>query len=133
MAKKTSASAASKAGGFDPYKVAVLVPCYNEEAAVAKVGKEFRVALPKAAIFVFDGAALGLISVGLAIPIIITFLETRTVLRLPAAVLSTGLMVLAILSFAAGLVRDTVARGRREMKLLTYLAHRAPGEERRRT
>ena len=33
---------------------------------------------------------------------------------------------------AAGLVLDTVSRGRREMKLLAYLSHRAPGEERRR-
>jgi hypothetical protein len=34
---------------------------------------------------------------------------------------------------AVGLVLDTVTRGRREVKLLAYLAHRAPGEERRRT
>ena len=52
--------------------------------------------------------------------------------RLPTAVLSTGLMVMAFLSLAAGLVLDTVSRGRREMKLLAYLSHRAPGEERRR-
>jgi glycosyltransferase involved in cell wall biosynthesis len=78
------------------------------------------------------GAALGLTSIGLAIPVVITFLETHEVPRLPTAVLSTGLMVLAFLSFAVGLVLDTVTRGRREMKLLAYLAHRAPGEERRR-
>jgi hypothetical protein len=41
-------------------------------------------------------------------------------------------MVLAFLSFSVALVLDTVTRGRREMKLLAYLAHRAPGEERRR-
>jgi len=46
-------------------------------------------------------------------------------------VLATGLMILAFLSAAIGLVLDTVTRGRREMKLLAYLAHRAPGEERR--
>ncbi|MFN3656485.1 MAG: glycosyltransferase family 2 protein [Pseudolabrys sp.] len=78
------------------------------------------------------GVALALVSVALAVPIIVTFLETHTVPRLPTAVLSTGLMVLASLSFAVGLVLDTVTRGRREMKLLAYLAHRAPGEERRR-
>ena len=32
----------------------MLVPCYNEEVAVAKVVKDFRAALPTAAIFVFD-------------------------------------------------------------------------------
>lgn len=77
------------------------------------------------------GVALAVASVGLAIPVIITFVETHTVPRLPTAVLSTGLMLMAFLSIAVGLVLDTVTRGRREMKLLAYLAHRAPGEERR--
>ncbi|HVV62809.1 MAG TPA: glycosyltransferase family 2 protein [Pseudolabrys sp.] len=79
------------------------------------------------------GVALAIVSIGLAIPIIVTYLDTGTVPRLPTAVLSTGLMLLAFLSIASGLVLDTVTRGRREMKLLAYLAHRAPGEERRRT
>jgi hypothetical protein len=52
--------------------------------------------------------------------------------RVPTAVLSTGLMLMAFLSFSVGLVLDTVTRGRREVKLLAYLRHRAPGEERRR-
>jgi glycosyltransferase involved in cell wall biosynthesis len=77
------------------------------------------------------GLALAIASVGLAVPIVITFWETGLVPRLPTAVLSMGLMVMACLSFAVGLVLDTVTRGRREMKLLAYLGHRAPGEERR--
>ncbi len=84
------------------------------------------------AFFGMIGAALALVSIGLAVPIVITFLETHTVPRLPTAVLSTGLMLMAFLSFSVGLVLDTVTRGRREMKLLAYLALRAPGEERRR-
>ena len=78
------------------------------------------------------GLALAIISIGFAIPLIATYMETGLVPRLPTAVLSTGLMILAFLSTAIGLVLDTVTRGRREMKLLAYLAHRAPGEERRR-
>jgi glycosyltransferase involved in cell wall biosynthesis len=35
-------------------KIAVLVPCYNEEAAIAKVVRDFRAALPGAAIYVYD-------------------------------------------------------------------------------
>src|ERR1700682_5240801 len=35
-------------------RVAVLVPCYNEEAAVATVVADFRKALPAAEIFVYD-------------------------------------------------------------------------------
>jgi hypothetical protein len=36
-----------------------------------------------------------------------------------------GLMILAVLSASSGLVLDTVTRGRREMKLLAYLAQPA--------
>jgi hypothetical protein len=63
----------------------------------------------------------------------VTYVETGLVPCLPTAILSTGLMILACLSGAIGLVLDTATRGRREMKLLAYLAHRAPGEERRRS
>jgi glycosyltransferase involved in cell wall biosynthesis len=85
------------------------------------------------ALFGSLGIALGFVSVGLAIPIVITYLEIGLVPRLPTAVLATGLMLVAVLSIACGLVLDTVTRGRREMKLLAYLALRAPGEERRRS
>ena len=77
------------------------------------------------------GIALAFVSVGLAVPIFITYLHEGLVPRLPTAVLSTGLMVLAFLSIACGLILDTVTRGRREAKLIAYLALRAPGEERR--
>ena len=60
-------------------------------------------------------------SVGLAIPIFVTYVQEGIVPRLPTAVLSTGLMIVAILSMSSGLVLDTVTRGRREMKLLAYL------------
>jgi glycosyltransferase involved in cell wall biosynthesis len=78
------------------------------------------------------GISLAIVSIGFALPLVVTYAETGLVPRLPTAVLSTGLMILACLSVAIGLVLDTVTRGRREMKLLAYLAHRAPGEERRR-
>ena len=84
------------------------------------------------AFFTGIGIALGIASIGFAIPIFVTYLQTGLVPRLPTAILSTGLMLLAFLSIAVGLVLDTVTRGRREMKLLAYLSHRAPGEERRR-
>ena len=78
------------------------------------------------------GLTLAFISISLAVPIFLTYLETGLVPRYPTAILSTGLMIVAVLSIAIGLVLDTVTRGRREMKLLAYLAQRAPGEERRR-
>ncbi len=79
--------------------------------------------------FTSIGLVLALISVGLAIPIVTTFLETGLVPRLPTAVLTTGLMLLAFLSAAVGLILDTVTRGRRELKLLAYLSHGLPAAE----
>src|SRR5262249_14543862 len=35
-------------------RVAVLVPCYNEEAAIGKVVRDFREALPGATVYVYD-------------------------------------------------------------------------------
>src|SRR5947199_4301057 len=35
-------------------RIAVLVPCYNEEAAIGKVVGDFRAALPDACIYVYD-------------------------------------------------------------------------------
>jgi len=84
------------------------------------------------ALFMALGISLAIASVGLAVPIIVTYFEQGVVPRLPTAVLSTGLMLLAFLSVACGLILDTVTRGRRELKLLAYLAQRAPAEERRR-
>ncbi|HTS42374.1 MAG TPA: glycosyltransferase family 2 protein [Xanthobacteraceae bacterium] len=75
------------------------------------------------------GFALAVASIGLAIPIFVTYMREGIVPRLPTAVLATGLMLLAFLSIASGLVLDTVTRGRRELKLLAYLAQRAPTED----
>jgi glycosyltransferase involved in cell wall biosynthesis len=72
--------------------------------------------------FTAIGIFLMLVSIGLVIPIIITYLEEGIVPRLPTAVLSMRLMILAVLSVSSGLVLDTVTRGRREMKLLAYLS-----------
>jgi glycosyltransferase involved in cell wall biosynthesis len=85
------------------------------------------------ALFGAIGLSLCIVSIGLAIPIVVTFMREGLVPRLPTAVLSTGLMLLGFLSIASGLVLDTVTRGRRELKLLAYLAQRAPAEERRRS
>jgi glycosyltransferase involved in cell wall biosynthesis len=71
------------------------------------------------------GALLAAVSIVLAIPIFVTYVEEGVVPRFPTAILSTGLMVLAWLAVACGLVLDTVTRGRREMKMLAYLAHKS--------
>ena len=73
------------------------------------------------------GISLAIVAVGLAIPIFVTYLQDGTVPRLPTAVLSTGLMVLAFLSIACGIILDTVTRGRREVRRLAYLSQPGPG------
>lgn len=72
----------------------------------------------------FSGFALLFAAVGLGIGVgvVAEFMETGLVPRLPSAVLATGLMLLASLSFACGMILDSVARGRREVKRLAYLA-----------
>lgn len=70
--------------------------------------------------------ALALLSVGIAIPIFIEYFQTGLVPRFPTAVLATGLGLLSFLSLTAGLILDTVTRGRREMKRLKYLEIPAP-------
>jgi glycosyltransferase involved in cell wall biosynthesis len=75
------------------------------------------------------GMSLAIMSIGLAIPIVMTYMTDGLVPRLPTAVLSTGLMVVACLAIACGLVLDTVTRGRREIKRLAYLSHRPPGND----
>lgn len=70
----------------------------------------------------FIGAAFGL-----SLDLFLTYLETGLVPRLPTAVLSTGLVLLGIVSLSCGLILDTVTRGRREVKRLAYLALKPPG------
>ena len=74
-------------------------------------------------------ALLVVLGAGLSIDLWITYLQTALVPRLPTAVLVTGLMILAALSFFTGLILDTVVRGRLEVRRLAYLALPAPGSE----
>ncbi len=75
--------------------------------------------------FAFFGTAsaiLALLALVLGIPVIVEFVRTGLVPRLPTAVLATGLMILASLSLVCGLILQTVTRGRIEMKRLNYLS-----------
>jgi hypothetical protein len=72
------------------------------------------------------GALLVIAAIVLAVPLVLTYLDTGLVPRFPTAILVTGMVIVAVLSFFAGLILDTVTRGRREMRRLAYLAHSAP-------
>ena len=72
------------------------------------------------------GALLLALAVVLAVPLVITYINTGLVPRFPTAILVTGIVVIAVLCFFAGLILDTVTRGRREMRRLYYLSLAAP-------
>ena len=72
------------------------------------------------------GALLLIVAVLLAIPLVRTYLETGLVPRFPTAILVTGIVIVAVLCFFAGLILDTVTRGRREVRRLSYLSLAAP-------
>jgi glycosyltransferase involved in cell wall biosynthesis len=76
------------------------------------------------------GAALAGLAVVLAVPLAITYAQTGLVPRFPTAILVTGLMIVAALSFMCGLILDTVVRGRREVRRLHYLSLPAVAEDR---
>jgi hypothetical protein len=77
------------------------------------------------------GVLLAITSLALAWPVLLDYLDTGLVPRFPTAILATGIMILAFLSFVTGLVLDTVTLGRREIKRLHYLNLRGPSERRR--
>jgi glycosyltransferase involved in cell wall biosynthesis len=56
-AKEDAMSSTERLGGSVSaglYDVAVLVPCHNEERTIARVVADFRTALPKATVYVYD-------------------------------------------------------------------------------
>ena len=90
------------------------------------IGTLYRVERP---VLFYGGIGLLLLVAALllAIPLVMTYLDTGLVPRVPTAILVTGMTIVAVLCLFAGLILDTVTRGRREVRRLAYLAHRAPG------
>lgn len=65
---------------------------------------------------------LFLVGVGLGIPLIVGFVHTGLVPRLPTAVLASSLVILSVLLFITGIILDGLRRSRRESARLFYLA-----------
>ncbi|MEW5728728.1 MAG: glycosyltransferase family 2 protein [Pseudomonadota bacterium] len=74
-------------------------------------------------------AVLASLAVVLAVPVVLTYMETGLVPRFPTAILATGIMILGFLALASGFILDNVKDGRRETKRLAYLQYKAPGAE----
>jgi glycosyltransferase involved in cell wall biosynthesis len=94
----------------------LIVALIKEERPLAFFGASFLV--------------LAALSMALGLPVVLEFYETGVVLRLPTAVLATGVALLASLSLLCGFVLDTVTHGRRELRRLHYLAIPSPWNER---
>jgi glycosyltransferase involved in cell wall biosynthesis len=65
---------------------------------------------------------LVLIALALGVPVIVEFTHTGLVPRFPTAILAAAIVILSFLSFACGLILDTVSRGRAETRRLAYLS-----------
>ena len=72
------------------------------------------------------GASFLALAILLSVPLVITYVNTGLVPRVPTAILVTGMSIIAVLCFFAGLILDTVTRGRREVRRLYYLSLAAP-------
>jgi len=78
------------------------------------------------AFFSIGAGLLSALSILIGSSVLVDFIETGLVPRLPSAVLAVGLMLAALLSLSCGFILDTVTRGRRELKRLVYLQLPAP-------
>ena len=108
--------------GARPEGSASKLSTYRDGWRILKtIGTLYRVERP-VLFYGIIAALLMLVAVVLTVPLLITYLETGLVPRFPTAILATGLVIVAVLSFFAGLILDTVTRGRREMRRLAYLA-----------
>lgn len=72
-------------------------------------------------LFGFVAGFLAVVALVLAYPLLVDYLATGLVPRLPTAVLATGVMLLAYLSLFSGLILANVTRSRQEAKRLRYL------------
>lgn len=72
-------------------------------------------------------AVLVMAALMMAIPVFVDYARTGLVPRFPTAILASATMLLASLSFFAGLILDSVARGRLEARRMRYLSYDAAG------
>ncbi len=78
--------------------------------------------------FAVAGLAAAVLATVLAAPVFMTYLRTGGVPRMPTLIVAVSLGMISLLSFACGLILDTVSRARLEQRRLAYLAQ--PGASR---
>ena len=71
---------------------------------------------------------LATLSLALGYPLVTEFIETGLVPRMPTGILATGIMLVAVMSMACGLILDSLCRARRELARLHYLGYSSANE-----
>ena len=66
-------------------------------------------------------AAFGIVGLILGVPVVLEFMSTGLVPRLPSAMLASALILLAFVFTTCGLILDSVARTRKELRRMWYL------------
>lgn len=108
--------------GARPEESESKLSTYRDGFRILKtIGRLYMVERPLS-FFSIISLALALAAIGFAIPLLPEYLETGLVPRLPTALLSTGLMLSALLSILCGLLLDNVTRGRQELRRMAYLS-----------
>jgi glycosyltransferase involved in cell wall biosynthesis len=72
--------------------------------------------------FGLSGLAAIVLAVLLSVPLLVTYLETGLVPRVPTAILSVALVIVGVISIFTGLILDMTTKTRREIKRLIYLS-----------
>ena len=77
--------------------------------------------------FVFYGVLaliLAIIGLAIGIPVIVEFVKTHYITKIPSAVLATGIMLFSFIMFQSALVLDTVVKQNREKYEIDLLRYR---------
>lgn len=76
--------------------------------------------------FAVLAAVLTLIAWIIGLPVLLTYIDTRQVPRLPSALLAASIQLTALLSLVCGIVLTSMSHMRREMKRLAYMSISSP-------
>lgn len=94
-------------------------------AAIASLFRDYR----PMAFFGWLGLALAVVGLCFGLPVVAEYFDTGYVAKLPSAVLAVALMIVATLSWTAGLILDTVAKShRRQWEMSVYRVMEADAE-----
>lgn len=108
--------------GSRPEESESKLSTYRDGFRILKtIGRLYMVERPLGFFSIFS-FLLAAASIAFAIPVFQEYFATGLVPRLPTALLATGLMLSALLSFGCGLLLDNVTRGRQEQRRFAYLS-----------